>query len=148
MVQDLRWLRDMSINRRIYESETFPGHTKRAVKQWAKCLRNLFDGDPEALKVIGTVFEEALALLEERNAIVHSFWPYWHEDPERIVLHSVKPIKDKPDKLLIVKYEATVDELDDLNEKIRDLYHMVFKISGAALARAKRVEPISDKDEE
>jgi hypothetical protein len=54
MVQDLRWLRDMSINRRIYESETFPGHTKRAVKQWAKCLRNLFDGDPEALKVIGT----------------------------------------------------------------------------------------------
>lgn len=144
MVQDLRWLRSLPVNASVYKNDMFPTQTKRTIKQWGKCQRNLWAGHAKGLKALELVHNEALALLEERNAIVHSFWPYWHHDPERIVLHSVKPVKDNPDKLLIVKYEASVDELDDLNERVRNLYHRVLNVSGAALNRAKQKQPKGD----
>lgn len=114
--------------RRLY----IPAQTRRTIRHWGKLLRALYADDTEALKVIETVSQEAFDLSDHRTALVHYFWPWRNDDPERICLQSISGVKGDPDKLVILKYEASVDDLDDLNNRLYDLYNRVLKISMAA----------------
>lgn len=136
MVFDVRWLRALPMSAKIAAQETFPTQTRRVIRHWGKLMRNGHRGDASKLMELEVILNEAFSLAEHRNSIVHSFWPYGQEKADEIRLTSMKPDPDDPTKVIYTAYEATIDQLDDVNTRLAKLYHstMVFSLNSHKLA--------------
>lgn len=136
MVFDIRWLRTQPMSARITEQEAFPTMTRRIIKHWGKLLRNGYAHDAQKLVELDAILTEAFALVEHRNAIVHSFWPYGQDKNDEIKLSSIKPKPGDPTTVIYSNYIATVEGLDDVNIRMSRLYHraMAFSFNSHKLA--------------
>ena len=130
MVDDLPWLREFPVNSKDAAQEAFPTQTRRAIRHWGKLLRNAYAGDVEKLAKVEAITDEAFALLDLRNFIIHSFWPYAQNKPDEISLFTITPKPGYPSKLVRRSRTFTVEELDDINNRMMRLYHRVFGLSG------------------
>lgn len=121
---------------RIAEQEAFPTMTRRIIKHWGKLLRNGHDEDAQKLDELDEILTEAFLLVEHRNAIVHSFWPYAQDKNNEIKLSSIKPKPGDPTTVIYSNYIATVEGLDSVNDRMARLYHraMVFSFNSHKLA--------------
>lgn len=148
MVFDVRWLRTQPISAKVAAQETFPTKTGRLIKHWGRLMRNGHRSDAKKLKELDAILKEALNLVEHRNSIVHSFWPYGQEKPDEIRLTSMRPDPKDENAVIYITYEATIDQLDDINNRLAKLYHrtMIFSLNSHRLA--DRHLPTSDTNVE
>lgn len=129
MVSDLRWLRSLDVNTTIAAKESFPPGTKRAIKHWTRLMRNFHADDTEKLAQIVAIQDEALDVWSHRNAIAHSFWPYGQVQKDEIQLQSIKRKLDDPMNAEIIEYRATVQSLNEINNRAMRLYHRTMALS-------------------
>jgi hypothetical protein len=129
MVSDIMCLRTLPCSKAIAEKERFPGGGKAIVKQWRKLLVNAYEeGSPERAKVDAAV-NAALELVHHRNHLVHSFWPYGQNDPEKLELQWVRSDAAARNGARIGSYCMTVEDLDEVNRRLSNLYTRVIAIS-------------------
>ncbi|MEO3432097.1 hypothetical protein [Inquilinus sp. CAU 1745] len=122
LFRDLMFTRRHPATRHIIEKDPFPVSAKPLIRQWAKCRRAIFADNPVKLQRTEDIRQRLSDASEERNMIVHGFWPYGDDDPESITIQRVKP-KKKTDILAFDSYIATVEKLNNLNERLIFLYH-------------------------
>jgi hypothetical protein len=129
MVFDIMSLRTLPSNRPIAEKEKFPTAGKAIIKQWRKLLVNAYESDSPERPKIGAATEAALELIDHRNHLVHSFWPYGQIDPDKLELHWVRPDPTARHGARLGTYCMTIDELDEVNQRLSHLYNRVMAIS-------------------
>lgn len=129
MVHDIMTLRTQRFSAAIAKKEAFPTAGRSIVKQWRKLLVNAYgDGAPEVAKIDAAV-NRAIELLDHRNHLVHSFWPYGQTDFEKLELHWIRPDTSERYGVRFGKYSMTVDDLDVVNQRLANLYNVVMAIS-------------------
>lgn len=145
IVQDLTWLRTTPGNQDIARKEAFPTQTRRAIKHWAKLLRMMYHDDKVTLDALSVLLQDGIDLLEDRNVILHSFWPYWQSNDQEVELSSVQPAHGDPSKIMFVRHKVSVDQLDDLNNKMSAFYHRVMAVSFNASQRSRSLHSKGDR---
>lgn len=139
IVHDLAWLRTTPGNQEIAAKEAFPTQSRRAIRHWGKLLRKLYEGDDAELNALKILLQDAIDLLEDRNVILHSFWPYWQTNNQEVELSTVQPAKDDPARIMFIRHRVTVNQLDDLNDKMSGFYHRVTAVSMNASQRSRKL---------
>lgn len=129
MVQDIWALRTQPANARIVEKEQFPTSAKNIAKHWRKLLINGYGAGASEASKIDDAVRRAIELIEHRNHLVHSFWPYGQIEHEKLELSWIRP--DPKEKYGVRRgtYSMTVDELDKINQRFANLYVAVMAIS-------------------
>lgn len=78
---------------------------------------------------------------DERNILVHYFWPYGNQqDPSTLRLSSIKPARHSHDDLEFRSVTITLEDLDDLNERLFRLYTPVMAAMMQTLGTRDRTE--------
>jgi hypothetical protein len=126
LVHDLITLRQHPMNAAFVAKELFPVQTGRVIQQWAKLQRRYYATNQVRIEKLEKLIEELSDGADERNILVHYFWPYGAvEGDETITLQSIKPKKGQNDMLEIKQAVISVEKLDELNERLVRLYHHV-----------------------
>jgi hypothetical protein len=125
LVHDLITLRQLPVNAEIATKELFPVQTGRLIDQWARLQRRYYSDDQARLQTLAKLVPDLTDAAEDRNILVHYFWPYGAEGQETITLQSIKPKKGQNSVLEIKQAEISVAKLDELNERLVRLYHRV-----------------------
>lgn len=129
-------LREKPSAKSVTVKERLPSGTGRRIKHWGKLMRLLYSDQPKSLKVIQDLMVESLELAGERNVLMHSFWPYTQENPDEVQLHNLKIDPTDTSQHQETVYVANVEELDDLNERIRRLYVRMVAVAFNASQKA------------
>ena len=129
MIQDVMCLRTQPFSTEIVKTKDFPRTTRDTIKHWAKLLLNAYNATNNEHQRIEIAKAASLELLQHRDRLVHSFWPYEQADHCKLVLSWIRPDKDAQYGVQIGEYSATVDELNDINQRFANLYLEVMSIS-------------------
>jgi hypothetical protein len=129
MVLDIMALRTQPFSSGIAAKEDFPKKGKNIIAHWRKLLANGYGGDPVKISNIDAVCRISRELIEHRNHLVHSFWPYGQNDKEVVELQWVMPDKQAQYGARMGVYRKTISELNDINNSLARLYTQVMVIS-------------------
>ncbi len=129
MINDIWALRTQPFSSDIVGKESFPTAGRDIVKHWRKLLANGYKNNQEQIAKIDRAVTEAISLLKHRNHLVHSFWPYGQNDPERLELHWIRPDLTERYGVKRGTYSMTIDELNEVNQRLAKLYTRVMTIS-------------------
>jgi hypothetical protein len=126
LIYDLMTLRNLAMNAAYVAKEPFPVSTGKVIKQWSRLQRAFSANDPQRLEKMTKLADELHEVSDDRNVLVHYFWPYGASDPSKpIKLQSVKPKRGDNNILQFTSVEITVEKLDSVNERLVRLYHRI-----------------------
>lgn len=123
LVFDLLSLRKLPDNAAYVAKERFPLSSGNLIRQWSRLQRRFSDADPARLEKLRKLADELREVAEDRNVLVHYFWPYGSSDPTTLQLQTIKPQKGNEEVLEIRSAEITIQKLDSVNERMVRLYH-------------------------
>ena len=129
MITDIMALRTQPLSAQIVQKAAFPQRTRDTVRHWATLLLNAYENDGEQRGKIEKVVTKALELLEHRDRLVHSFWPYGQADSDKLELRWIRPDKTQQYGVRRGVYSMSVSELDAVNQSFAHLYNAVMAIS-------------------
>jgi hypothetical protein len=130
LVGDLMLLRQHPKFLHVAQKERFPIATKRIIEQWGRGRRIVCADDALDLKRLDRALFALRECANERNDLVHGFWPYGAEpDAKTLRLEIAKPSQNDAGDIEIRHVEIDAERLDKLNERIIDLYHGVLMMS-------------------
>ena len=129
MIFDIWPLRSQAFSAEISANENFPTSGKDIIKQWRKLLVNAYGKEHSEVIKIEAAKSEALTLIDHRNSLVHSFWPYGQVDQQRLELHWVRRADRQPNGVSLGTYSKSIEELDEINDRLASLYTKVMAIS-------------------
>jgi len=153
MINDIFALRTWPFSAPIVSKHQFPMSGKAVVTQWRKLLENgyrHFNLEPPALDKL---VNEALELLDHRNVLSHSFWPYGQTDKNILEVHWIKRNHSGQWGVSRGTYKATLNDLDKVNTRLGHMYtavmaasfnsHKLYHLGGEAKAHLTQSNPIS-----
>ena len=77
---------------------------------------------------------------------MHSFWPYGQTTTGEIILSSVRPGKGDEEAVIYTSYETTIDEMNEINNKMAHIYHHVMAFSFNSHKLYRQPQTKADKD--
>lgn len=129
LVHDLISLRQHSTATEYARKNRFPVNTKAVIKQWASLRKMVFADNPVKVNTTERVQAELIDCAQYRHVIVHYFWPYGGTgkggDDQSVRLQSTKTKKGTHDALEFRSITVDVKTMNELNERLADLYHRV-----------------------
>jgi hypothetical protein len=129
MVIDIMTLRTQPFSQAIAAKEAFPKQGKGIISHWRKLLVNGYGEDTSRIAEIDDACRLARELIDHRNHLVHSFWPYGQTDLEVVELQWVMPDPESPYGARMGTYRMSISDLDNINHRLAHLYHLVMAIS-------------------
>lgn len=101
--------------------------TKRLINQWQKAAKIAADGDAAQIAEVEAVTVELYDVADDRNGIVHSFWPYPMPTQERsLALICVKPTKTGD--LIWRQCKMDAELMTKVSDAASRLYHRVLAL--------------------
>ena len=123
LTRDLITLRQHPACADYARKERFPVSTGRVIDQWEKTRNLVFQGNDQKRLQTSELVTRLRKCADERNILVHYFWPYGNQqDPSTLRLSSIKPARRSHDDLEFRSVTITLEDLDDLNERLFRLY--------------------------
>lgn len=123
LTRDLITLRQHALCAEYAKKERFPVSTGLVIKQWEKTRSLVFAGNEEKCRQTKDLVSRLRDCADDRNTLVHYFWPYGNDqDPSVLRLSSIKTRRGTHDTLEFREVTITVKDLDDLNERLFQLY--------------------------
>lgn len=129
MIHDIMVLRTWPFSENVVKKATFPMSGKSVIKHWRKLIENgyrHFSLDPPDL---AKIVNESIELLDHRNTLSHSFWPYGQSDPQKLELNWIKRDDSANWGVSRGTYSATLADLDSVNTRLAHLYNAVMAAS-------------------
>lgn len=125
LVYDLITLRNLKSNEAYAAKEPFPVQTGVIIKQWSRLQRAFVASDPKRLGKVTKLADDLREVSEDRNVLVHYFWPYGAPDSSNLQLQCVKPKRGQNSVLEFRTAPIDVDKLNKVNERLIALYRTV-----------------------
>lgn len=129
MVLDIMALRTQPFSSEVAAKVDFPKQGKGIIAHWRKLLANGYGNDPEKISSVDAACRAARELIDHRNHLVHSFWPYGQSDQTVVELQWVMPDKQAQYGVKMGVYRKTISELNSINNSLARLYTKVMAIS-------------------
>lgn len=129
MVHDVFALRTWAFSKRITNKRLFPTKGKDLVTQWRGLLENGYREFELEVPNLSKVVNDALELLDFKNTLVHSFWPYGQQDREVLELSWIKPGGSAEHGVVRGNIRVTLVDLDKINTRLAHLYTAVMAAS-------------------
>lgn len=141
LVGDLITLRQHTSCADYAKKERFPVSTGLVIKQWEKTRNIVFADNKEKCRQTTDLVERLRDCADDRNIIVHYFWPYGNDqNPSSLTLSSIKTKRGTHDTLEFRSVTITLEDLDDLNERLFRLYTPVMVAGMQLLTGPDRIE--------
>lgn len=149
LVRDLITLRQHPACVDYARKERFPVSTGKVIDQWEKTRNLVFAGNDEKRSQTHALTKRLRDCADDRNILVHYFWPYGNErDPSTLRLTSIKTARGSHDDLEFRSVTITLEELDDLNERLFRLYTPVMAAMAQTLRGQAKHRPTDSKSPE
>ena len=129
MMHDIMALRTQPFSASIVLKNEFPMSGKAVIKHWRKLVENGYRNFSLEVPKLSKIVEDAFDLLNHRNTLSHSFWPYGQSDHQMLELSWIK--RDDKGEWGVSQgtYKATLADLDQVNTRLASLYTCVMAVS-------------------
>lgn len=129
MVHDVMALRTWPFSKVITEKRKFPMNGRDLIKQWRDLIQNGYRTFELETPNLSKVVNDAIELMDVRNTLSHSFWPYGQADRDVLEVSWMKRDDASPDGVKRGSYRATLSDLDKINTRLAHLYTSVMAAS-------------------
>ena len=129
MVHDIMALRTWPFSYKVTSKRVFPMSGKAVVKQWRDLIQNGYREFDLTIPDFSTLVNEALELLNVRNTLAHSFWPYGQLDKDVLEVNWIKRDDGAMHGVSRGTYRATLHDLDRINTRLAHVYNAVMAAS-------------------